>query len=129
MRLLQASLKRLGLPYVDLVYAHRHDPEVQMEEVVRAMNHIIDRVCSHSKQRLCACLRRQLRHCLQGYCFYWGTSEWTAQQITHAWAVADRLGLVGPAFEQCQYNLIERSKARARLLRVAALRAARLPLY
>ena len=35
----------------------------------------------------------------QGWAFYWGTSEWTAQQITEAWSVANRLDLVGPIVE------------------------------
>lgn len=34
--------------------------------------------------------------------FYWGTSEWTAQQITEAWEVANRLDLIGPTMEQPQ---------------------------
>ena len=41
----------------------------------------------------------------QGWAFYWGTSEWTAQQITEAWSVANRLDLVGPIVEQPEYNL------------------------
>jgi aryl-alcohol dehydrogenase-like predicted oxidoreductase len=40
-----------------------------------------------------------------------GTSEWTAQQITEAWAIADRLNLIGPAFEQPEYHLLHRQKA------------------
>ena len=42
--------------------------------------------------------------------FYWGTSEWSAQQITQAWEVANRLDLIGPTMEQPQYNLFERQK-------------------
>jgi aryl-alcohol dehydrogenase-like predicted oxidoreductase len=45
-----------------------------------------------------------------GYAFYWGTSEWTAQQITEAWDVAHRLDLVGPGMEQPEYNLLAREK-------------------
>ena len=69
-----ASLKRLQLDYVDLLYAHRPDPDTPMEEIVRAFNHVIN----------------------QGKAFYWGTSEWSAQQITEAHAVSSRLNLIGP---------------------------------
>lgn len=85
---IKASLKRLDLEYVDLVFCHRPDQATPMEETVRAMNWIVD----------------------QGYAFYWGTSEWTAQQLTEAWGVAQRLNLIGPAMEQPQYHLLERTK-------------------
>uniref|UniRef100_A0A7I4B1C7 NADP-dependent oxidoreductase domain-containing protein n=3 Tax=Physcomitrium patens TaxID=3218 RepID=A0A7I4B1C7_PHYPA len=84
----KASLKRLDMSYVDLLYCHRPDPSTPIEETVRAMNWVID----------------------QGYAFYWGTSEWSAQQITEAWEVAERLGLIGPAMEQPEYNLLVREK-------------------
>ncbi|KAG0266318.1 hypothetical protein DFQ27_009854 [Actinomortierella ambigua] len=83
-----ASLKRLQLDYVDLIYAHRPDPDTPMEEIVRAFNHIIN----------------------TGKAFYWGTSEWTAQQITEAHLVAQRLNLVGPLMEQPQYNMFHRDR-------------------
>ncbi|KXN71717.1 Aldo/keto reductase [Conidiobolus coronatus NRRL 28638] len=85
---LNASLKRLQLDYVDLVFAHRPDPETPMEEIVRGFNHLID----------------------QGKAFYWGTSEWTPQQLTEAHTVAARLGLEGPTMEQPEYNLFQRQK-------------------
>ncbi|KXN72668.1 putative aldo-keto oxidoreductase, partial [Conidiobolus coronatus NRRL 28638] len=66
-----ASLKRLQLDYVDLVFAHRPDPEVPIEETVRAFNQLIN----------------------EGKALYWGTSEWSAQQLTEAHLVAQRLGL------------------------------------
>lgn len=84
----KASLKRLDMDYVDVIYCHRADPTTPMEETVRAMNHVID----------------------HGWAFYWGTSEWSAQQITEAWAVAGRLDLVGPVVEQPEYNLLSRHK-------------------
>jgi len=83
-----ASLKRLGLDYVDLIYAHRPDRLTPMEEVVRAFNWLID----------------------QGKAFYWGTSEWSVEEITDAWRVADKLGLIGPVMEQPQYNLTCRDR-------------------
>ncbi|KAJ5831847.1 hypothetical protein N7474_000158 [Penicillium riverlandense] len=82
------SLQRLDLPYVDIVYAHRPDRDTPMEEVVRGFNQLIS----------------------TGKAFYWGTSEWTASEISDAWRIADRLGLVGPVVEQPQYNLLAREK-------------------
>ncbi|KAL1925809.1 uncharacterized protein VTP21DRAFT_692 [Calcarisporiella thermophila] len=85
---LNASLERLQLDYVDIVFAHRPDPETPIEETVRAFNHVIQ----------------------QGKAFYWGTSEWSAQQIMAAHAVAERLGLEGPVADQCQYNMFHRER-------------------
>ena len=56
---MDASLQRLQLDYVDLVFCHRPDIHTPIEETVRAMNHVIN----------------------QGKAFYWGTSEWSADQI------------------------------------------------
>lgn len=83
-----SALERLGLDYVDLIYAHRPDRNTPMEETVRAFNHIIN----------------------TGKAFYWGTSEWTASEIATAWRHADRLGLIGPLMEQPAYNLLVREK-------------------
>jgi len=85
---INASLARLNLDYVDLIYAHRPDRNTPMEETVRAFNHVIS----------------------TGKAFYWGTSEWTAEEIASAWRYADKLGLVGPVMEQPQYNMLERKK-------------------
>ncbi|RLD04731.1 MAG: aldo/keto reductase [Chloroflexota bacterium] len=85
---LDASLKRLGLDYVDLVYAHRPDIHTPIEETVRAFDHVIN----------------------QGKAFYWGTSEWSAQQITEAHAVARQEHLVPPLMEQPQYNMFQRER-------------------
>lgn len=82
------SLARMGLDYVDLLLCHRPDPAVHIEEVVRTMNDLIRR----------------------GLCFYWGTSEWSAQQLQKAIGVAERLNLEPPLFDQCQYSLIERQR-------------------
>lgn len=85
---MNASLRRLDLPYVDVVFAHRPDRNTPMEEVVRGFDHLIN----------------------TGKAFYWGTSEWTASEIAEAWRIADKLGLIGPACEQPQYNLLVRDK-------------------
>jgi voltage-dependent potassium channel beta subunit len=83
-----AALKRLQLDYVDLLFCHRPDMFTPMEEVVRAMNIIIQ----------------------QGKAFYWGTSEWSAAQIMEAHLVAQREHLIGPLMEQPQYNMFTRQK-------------------
>ncbi|KNE55515.1 voltage-dependent potassium channel beta subunit [Allomyces macrogynus ATCC 38327] len=85
---LRASLARLQLEYVDVVFAHRPDTDTPMEEIVRAFNWVID----------------------QGYAFYWGSSEWSSQQITEAHMVAQRLNLIGPLCEQPQYNMFHRER-------------------
>ncbi|KAK0566389.1 hypothetical protein OC861_003255 [Tilletia horrida] len=85
---LDASLKRLQLDYVDVVKAHRPDVSVPMEETVRAFNHVIN----------------------QGKAHYWGTSEWSAVQILEAHAVADKLGLIAPVSDQCEYNMFHRER-------------------
>jgi voltage-dependent potassium channel beta subunit len=84
----KAALKRLQTDYVDLVYCHRPDVETPIEETVRAMSHLVT----------------------QGYAFYWGTSEWSAEQIRHAHAVARREHLVPPTMEQPQYNMLHRER-------------------
>ena len=53
---------------------------------------------------------------MQGWAFYWGTSEWSAEQLSEAWGIANRLGLHGPAMEQPQYNMLERQKVGAPVL-------------
>eukprot|EP01013_Petalomonas_cantuscygni_P011965 TRINITY_DN25660_c0_g1_i1.p1 TRINITY_DN25660_c0_g1~~TRINITY_DN25660_c0_g1_i1.p1 ORF type:complete len:374 (-),score=90.77 TRINITY_DN25660_c0_g1_i1:79-1200(-) len=85
---LTASLRRLKLSYVDVVFCHRPDPATPIEETVRAMNFAIDR----------------------GLAFYWGTSEWSAADITRAAETANRLGLVGPCCEQPQYSVLVRDR-------------------
>ncbi|KAF8971881.1 NADP-dependent oxidoreductase domain-containing protein [Flammula alnicola] len=82
------SLTRLGLSYVDVIFAHRHDHNVPMEEIVRAFNYVID----------------------QGWATYWGTSEWTAREIEEAHHVATKLHLIAPIAEQCQHNMFHRER-------------------
>ena len=83
-----AALKRLRVDYLDLYFCHRPDIETPIEETVWAMHNLIT----------------------QGKVLYWGTSEWTAQQLTEAWAVARREHLTPPTMEQPQYNLFTRQK-------------------
>ncbi|KUG26019.1 voltage-gated potassium channel subunit beta-1 (k(+) channel subunit beta-1) (kv-beta-1) [hydrocarbon metagenome] len=83
-----AALKRMQVEYVDLIFCHRFDIHTPIEETVRAMNHIIN----------------------QGKAFYWGTSEWTAQQIMEAYGIAKREHLIPPLMEQPEYNMFKREK-------------------
>ena len=83
-----AALERLQMEYVDLIFCHRPDIHTPIEETVRAMNQVIN----------------------QGKAFYWGTSEWSAQQIMEAYAVARREHLMPPQMEQPQYNMFERAR-------------------
>ena len=83
-----AALKRLQVDYLDLFFCHRPDIDTPIEETVRAMHNLIQ----------------------QGKVLYWGTSEWTAQQITEAWGVARAYNLTPPTMEQPQYNLFVREK-------------------
>jgi voltage-dependent potassium channel beta subunit len=86
-----AALKRLRVDYLDLYFCHRPDIDTPIEETVWAMHNLIT----------------------QGKVLYWGTSEWTAQQLTEAWAVARREHLTPPTMEQPQYNLFVREKVEA----------------
>jgi voltage-dependent potassium channel beta subunit len=85
---IDGSLKRMGLDFIDLVYCHRPDPHTPIEETVWAMSDMITR----------------------GKALYWGTSEWSAQEIRAAWDVADRHHLHKPVMEQPQYNLFHRKR-------------------
>ena len=87
----EAALKRMQVDYVDLLYCHRPDVDTPIEETVRAMNTLIQ----------------------QGKAFYWGTSEWSAQQIQTAIHIAQREHLIGPTMEQPQYNMFHRERVEA----------------
>ncbi|MEE9465682.1 MAG: aldo/keto reductase [Candidatus Neomarinimicrobiota bacterium] len=93
-----AALKRLQLDYVDLVFCHRPDLHTPIEETVRAMSHIIDR----------------------NWAFYWGTSEWSAEQIRQAHDVARREHLIPPTMEQPEYNMFHRDKVEHEFARLYA---------
>lgn len=84
----EASLDRLQLSYVDLLFCHRPDPLTPTETVVRAMSDAVR----------------------QGHATAWGTSEWSAQQITEAFWIARQWGLEPPQVEQPQYNMLARER-------------------
>lgn len=83
-----AALDRFGLEHLDVVYAHRPDPATPIGETVRAFSDAIDR----------------------GWAHYWGTSEWSADEIRVALAIADRHHLHAPITEQPQYHLLHRTR-------------------
>lgn len=83
-----AALGRFGLEHLDVVYAHRPDPATPIGETVRAFSDAIDR----------------------GWAHYWGTSEWSADEIREALAIADRHHLHAPITEQPQYHLLHRTR-------------------
>lgn len=84
----EQALKRLQVDYLDLYFCHRPDKECPIEETVWTMHNLIT----------------------QGKILYWGTSEWSAQEITEAHAVAARYNLIGPTMEQPQYNMLHRQR-------------------
>ena len=88
MQAIDGSLQRLDLEYVDLIFCHRPDPETPIEETVWAMEDIIR----------------------AGKALYWGTSEWSADEIRAAWEIAERHHLHKPQMEQPQYNLLWRKR-------------------
>ncbi len=90
------ALGRLGVDYLDLYFCHRPDPTVPIEETVRAMSDLVH----------------------QGKVLYWGTSEWSAQELTEAYGIARELGLVPPTMEQPQYNMLWRDRVEVEYARL-----------
>jgi len=88
MQAIDGSLERFGLDFVDVLYCHRADPDTPLEETVWAMSDIVS----------------------SGKAHYWGTSEWSAEEIRGAIDIAERHHLHKPVTEQSQYNLLERRK-------------------
>lgn len=82
------ALKRLQVDYLDLYFCHRADPDTPIGETVWAMHNLIT----------------------QGKILYWGTSEWTAEEITEAYEFAEKNHLSPPTMEQPQYNLLDRKR-------------------
>ena len=84
----EASLARMRVDYVDLLFCHRPDKDTPIAETVRAMSHLVDR----------------------GRAFYWGTSEWDAREIAEAYRIAREEHLVPPTMEQPEYNMFHRER-------------------
>lgn len=85
---IDGSLERMGLDHLDIIYCHRPDPDTPIAEAARAMSDAIDRGKAH----------------------YWGTSEWSADEIRAAWDLAERYGWHPPIVEQPEYNLLHRRR-------------------
>ncbi|HEY9289976.1 MAG TPA: aldo/keto reductase, partial [Microlunatus sp.] len=96
MQAIDGSLERLGLDFVDLVFCHRPDPETSIEETVWAMSDIVS----------------------SGKALYWGTSEWSADELRAAWLIADKRNLHKPVMDQPQYNLIHRDRVESEYARL-----------
>jgi len=90
------ALQRLQLDYLDLFFCHRPDKNVPIEEVVWTMNYLMQ----------------------QGKILYWGTSEWSAQEIMEAHLAAAKNSLIGPATEQPEYNMFHRDKIENEFLQI-----------
>ncbi|XP_049843263.1 voltage-gated potassium channel subunit beta-2-like [Schistocerca gregaria] len=84
----KASLQRLQLTYIDVVIVHKADPMCPMEEVVRAMNHVIS----------------------QGWAMYWGTARWTPVEVMEAYTNCRQFNCVTPICEQAEYHMFCRDK-------------------
>jgi len=93
---IDGSLKRLQMEYVDLIFCHRPDSNTPIEETVRAMHDIVT----------------------SGRALYWGTSEWSADQVMQAWWIAERYGLHRPQMEQPQYHMLHRDRVERELRRL-----------
>jgi voltage-dependent potassium channel beta subunit len=81
-----ASLRRLQTGYLDLYQAHRYDHETPLEETLRAFDDLVR----------------------QGKVLYIGVSEWRAEEISAALAIAGQLGLDRIVSNQPQYNMLWR---------------------
>lgn len=82
------ALERLQLDYIDIYFCHRPDKSTPIEETVWSMHQLI----------------------MAGKILYWGTSEWSAQEIMEAHMFAKQNHLIGPVVEQPQYNMFVRDK-------------------
>ena len=96
----EKSLKRFDMDYVDIFFCHRYDDESPTEETVRAISDLIT----------------------QGKILYWGTSMWSAANISEAIGIADRVGAYRPVSEQSIYNMLEREQVEGEVQEVAAMK-------
>lgn len=91
-----AALARLSVDHLDIYFCHRFDPATLLEETVRAMSDLVT----------------------QGKVLYWGTSEWSAQEILEARSIASQHSLVAPIIEQPKYNCLHRARVEQEYLRL-----------
>lgn len=93
---IEGCLDRLRTDFVDLLFCHRPDPNTPIEETVWAMSDLVS----------------------AGKVLYWGTSEWSAEEIRAAWEIAERHHLHKPVMEQPQYNLLSRHRVETEYARL-----------
>jgi voltage-dependent potassium channel beta subunit len=96
MESVEKSLKRIGTDYLDLYFCHRYDEDTPLEETVRAMDDLVH----------------------QGKILYWGTSEWSGEQIAAALDFCQQNGLYKPQTEQPHYSLLHRTRVEGEILPV-----------
>lgn len=88
-----AALRRLRVDYLDLYFCHRPDPDTPIDETVGAMDVLVR----------------------QGKILYWGTSEWSAEQVEQAYATAEAMGATPPSVEQPEYHMFHRDRVEREL--------------
>jgi aryl-alcohol dehydrogenase-like predicted oxidoreductase len=82
-----ASLKRLGTEYIDILYFHRAIPDLPLEEAVRAVADLIR----------------------QGKVRYFGLSNFRGWRIAEVARICDQLGIDRPVASEPLYNLVDRT--------------------
>jgi len=80
------SLRRLGVDYLDVYQAHRFDVDTPLAETLRAFDDLVR----------------------QGKILYVGVSEWRAEEIEAAVAIAERMGFDRIVSNQPQYSMLHR---------------------
>ncbi|HKX12417.1 MAG TPA: aldo/keto reductase family protein [bacterium] len=88
MESIEKSLLRIGTDYLDIYFCHRADPGTPLEETARAMDDLIH----------------------QGKVLYWGTSEWSGEQLAQAHQLCNARNLYRPQVEQPQFSLLSRRR-------------------
>ena len=96
MESVERSLKRIGTEYLDLYFCHRYDEETPVEETARVMDDLIH----------------------QGKILYWGTSEWSGEQIQEALNICEKYNLYKPQTEQPHYSMLHRERVEGDILPV-----------
>src|SRR5690606_20124334 len=97
MESIDRSLRNIGTDYLDLYFCHRYDTATPTSETDRAMDELIH----------------------QSKILYWGTNEWTDEQIQEALDICEDYGLYRPIVEQPQYNLLHRQRVEETILPLA----------
>ncbi|KAK3519110.1 hypothetical protein QTP70_016316 [Hemibagrus guttatus] len=130
---LKASLERMQLEYVDVVFANRPDPNTPMEGK-HACWDAVPSTCLSAEKRLCMAkvgnpfntsktrtfiieeTVRAMTHVInQGMAMYWGTSRWSSMEIMEAYSVARQFNLIPPICEQAEYHMFQREKVEVQL--------------